>query len=696
MLRGFGMRICLVTPDIVGPIQNGGIGTFCAHLLELLKDHERTLVFTAAEERNAARGWRRRYERAGIRVVTLDDLEAHAERRDINPEQDRFLRRSWMVYRWLANEAFDLVHFQDWCANGFYAIRAQRTGLAPGGARLVVTVHSPSEWLRRGMHEWPEDTVAHLCLHYAERYCVEHADTAIFPSAHMRDWCREEGWRIPEDHRVIHYPYIGDAVATARPATEPDPAHLVFFGRLEARKGLGIFLDALERLFSAEPSHGIKRISFVGKDGRLNGKVGSERIGRLQRLAPDIKWKIMADLDMPGALAYLRDSRAIVWMPSRIDNCPYTVIECIEERILFFAAATGGVPELVYPSRTFPLSVDGIIDTIQRRSEKAGTNPPHPYSADAANSMWLEWHGQREFRRISTPETPSGGPPKVTVCVPYFNQPEFLPHTLKALRRIDYPNLEVIVINDGSTDPEAAVVWNEMRQQYEEAGWTFHKFDRNRGLGAARNAAAGKATGEYLVFNDSDNCAFPEMIERFVRAMLCSGADCLTCGFIRHHGKSDPFETPRPGKIIRPHGAFTLLGLLDNVYGDTNFCIRREVFEAVGGFSEDRNTATHDWELLLRLDMSGRDVDVIPTELFWYRHLPDSMMRRADLYHSHLAAVQSWLSQPSTLGDRRLFTQLTLPLFHERQRLRKSLSRLPRFLQRWLRPRRPGRNKPCR
>ncbi|MCC5841513.1 MAG: glycosyltransferase [Opitutales bacterium] len=657
-----------------------------------MKDHERTLVFTSAEPKRAARGWRRHYERAGVRVVTLKELQAHAETHDVHPEQERFLQGSWMVYRWLADEAFDLVHFQDWCANGFYSIRARRMGLALTNTRLAVTVHAPSEWIRRGMHEWPEDTVAHLRLHYAERYCVEHSDAAVFPSAHMREWCREEGWRIPEEHSIIHCPYTGDGNARpSPPVAKPDPAHLIFFGRLEARKGLDIFLDALQQILSAETSHGIERISFVGKDGRLSGEVGSEQIKRLQKVTPKVDWRVLTNLDMQGALDYLCESRGIVWMPSRLDNCPYTVVECIEEGIPFFAAATGGVPELVHPAQTFPLSVDGIIETIQRRREVINTAPQHPYSAKAVNGMWQDWHNKEKRRPAPIPlrEAPRHKLPKVTVCVPYFNQPAFLPHTLRALQRIDYPELEVIVVNDGSTDREATNTWSKMREQHRKAGWTFLDLEVNRGLGAARNAAAHRATGEYLIFNDSNNCAFPEMIERFARAMQRSGADCLTCGFIRHHSKSDPFETPRPGKVTRPLGAFTLLGLLDNVYGDANFCIRRDVFEAVGGFREERDTNTHDWELLLRLDLNGRDVDVIPTELFWYRHLPDAMMLRADPYQSHHAAIQSWLSSGESLRDHHLFNQLPLFLFHERQRLRKSISRLPKFLQRWIGQRRP-------
>ena len=686
------MKICLVTPDIVGPIQNGGIGTFCAHLLECLKGHELTLVFTAAEEKYAAAGWKQVYKRKGIRVVTLEDLQPFAEKRTINPDPDRFLQRSWMVYRWLEGESFDLVHFQDWGANGFYAIRAQRMGLALYTTRLAVTVHSPSEWLRQGMREWPEDTLAHLRLNYAERYCIEKANAVIFPSAHMRDWCRTEGWQVPEDHWVMPCPYVSNSTTPEQQSTEPDPAHLIFFGRLEARKGLDLFLKALERIL-LEPSHGIQRISFVGKDGRLKGEISSERIRKLQSIAPEVEIQIHTQFDMHGALDYLRKSQGVVWMPARIDNCPYTVIECIENHLPFFAAATGGVPELIAHNCGFPLSVEGLIQSIQRRNE-VETPTSHLYSAEQTNQQWIDWHHQLAPVASFVESLPLDELPWVSVCVPYFNQPEFLPHTLNALKQCDYPNLEVIVINDGSTDPRAIAVWEKMLHRYEQLDWTFYDLKVNQGLGAARNVAASKATGEYLIFNDSDNCAFPQMIERFVRAMEHSGADCLTCGFIRHHGKGDPLLTPAPGKVIRPLGDFTLLGLLDNVFGDANLCIRREVYEASGGFCEDRDTAAHDWELLLRLALEGHDIDVIPTELYWYRHLPNSMMRQADRYQSHLIAVQSWLEKKDPLLSSQLLSQLTIPLFLEHQHLQKSWSRLPRFLQRWQRNLRRGQQQP--
>lgn len=689
------MKICLVTPDLIGPIRNGGIGTYCAHLLKLLHGNELTLVFTAAEEAHADRNWREAYEKRGIRVADLAQLANYAEKRDINPKQDRFLERSWMVYQWLKTQqdGFDLIHFQDWGANGFYSIRAQRSQLAFTNTRITVTVHSPSEWLRQGMRDWPGDTLTQLRLNYAERYCVENAGAVIFPSTHMRDWCQTEGWRIPEEHWIIPCPYLPPQKQAPSANIKPDMGHLVFFGRLEARKGLEVFLQALEQVLT-DDSHGINRVSFIGKDGQLGAGQSSRRIQQLAKSFGDIRLDVHTNFAHDEALKYIKESAGVVWIPSRIDNCPYTVIECIENDIPFFASATGGVSEIVDSSRLFPFAAAGIANAIRERQDLLLSRAGHPYSADRINSKWLDWHQQLKPTESFVADIPVSELPWVSVCVPYYNQPEFLPHTLSALKNCPYPNLEVIVVNDGCTDRAAREIWDRMVRRYEQNDWTFFELSTNQGLGAARNMAASKATGDYLIFNDSDNCAFPNMVECFVRAMEHSGADCLTCGFIRHHNKGDPHLTPSPGKVIRPLGNFTLLGLLDNVFGDANLCIRKEVYEAIGGFTEDRETAAHDWELLLRLALEGYEIDVVPTELYWYRHLPNSMMRRADRYQTHMVAIQSWLQKQDSLAARQLLSQLTIPLFHEHQHLQKSWSRLPKFLQRWQCKQRRGKKNP--
>ena len=115
-----------------------------------------------------------------------------------------------------------------------------------------------------------------------------------------------------------------------------------------------------------------------------------------------------------------------------------------------------------------------------------------------------------------------------------------------------------------------------------------------------RNAAAAAARGEFLLFMDDDNIATPRMVERYVTAALGSGAEILTCQL---HGFAGEGPGPRGGAGLPngwiPVGGPAALGMLENCFGDAGFLIRRDSFEALGGFSTER-AGFEDWELLLR------------------------------------------------------------------------------------------------
>src|SRR5207244_2024340 len=105
----------------------------------------------------------------------------------------------------------------------------------------------------------------------------------------------------------------------------------------------------------------------------------------------------------------------------------------------------------------------------------------------------------------------------------------YLPATLKSLARQTYRNLEVIVVDDSSTDAESRRVFEEQKAKYP----TF-RFVRqeNAGCGAARNRGLTLARGEFFVPVDADNLAAPHMVETFVRAMRHNpDAVALTCHF---------------------------------------------------------------------------------------------------------------------------------------------------------------------
>src|SRR5204862_99838 len=88
--------------------------------------------------------WKKHYASFGIEFVALsiDDMKLLA-----GPLRDRGFGVPWIVYRYLADRSFDVIHFNDCCGEGSLSLAAKRLGLAFGDSLLVVALHSPSGWV---------------------------------------------------------------------------------------------------------------------------------------------------------------------------------------------------------------------------------------------------------------------------------------------------------------------------------------------------------------------------------------------------------------------------------------------------------------------------------------------------------------------------------------------------------------------
>ena len=97
----------------------------------------------------------------------------------------------------------------------------------------------------------------------------------------------------------------------------------------------------------------------------------------------------------------------------------------------------------------------------------------------------------------------------MTIGIAHYNLGRYLPETLASLAAHTYPRVEVIVIDDGSTDPSSLAAFEQMRVRYPQ-----HRFLRqtNAGIGATRNRCLELATGEFFIPVDADNIARPEMV----------------------------------------------------------------------------------------------------------------------------------------------------------------------------------------
>ena len=133
--------------------------------------------------------------------------------------------------------------------------------------------------------------------------------------------------------------------------------------------------------------------------------------------------------------------------------------------------------------------------------------------------------------------------PLVSVIVPTYNNEARIEKTLRSIIAQDYPNIEIIVVNDVSTDSTATIA----RRVLTAWGGQFKVIDRsvNGGQSASRNTGLNLAQGQYVIFFDHDDLAEKNYISRLCSEAEGTGADLVFCGFkIYHEGKNRYEEFP--------------------------------------------------------------------------------------------------------------------------------------------------------
>jgi glycosyltransferase involved in cell wall biosynthesis len=205
---------------------------------------------------------------------------------------------------------------------------------------------------------------------------------------------------------------------------------------------------------------------------------------------------------------------------------------------------------------------------------------------------------------------------KVSTIVRTYNRCHILGDALSSVLNQTYPDFEVIIVDDGSTDNTQEVVGKFRSEKIRYA-----RHGQNRGVSAAGNTGINLATGDVVAHLDSDDLWKPEMLEKMVGFLTrTSEAGVVFCDLdvIRGQDSGEPDTDPQPiatapgafGDLLARHSnpaeiVFTnremYLCLLEEVpLKPTTTLVRREVLETVGGYDESWRSG-EDWELYLRI-----------------------------------------------------------------------------------------------
>ncbi len=212
--------------------------------------------------------------------------------------------------------------------------------------------------------------------------------------------------------------------------------------------------------------------------------------------------------------------------------------------------------------------------------------------------------------------------PRVSVIVCSYNGAQTLGDCLAALDRIDYPDYEIVFVDDGSKDhtQEVVAAWEKARGQRRADGARLPDFRNirqdNMGLSYARNAGAAASTGEIIAYTDSDCMADPDWLYYLV-GTLTSGD---------YAGVGGPNISPPAQDWIQACVAAAPGGpshvLLTDVVAEhipgCNMAFHRWAFDSVGGFDADYRKAGDDVDFCWRLQQSGQVIAFSPAAIVWH------------------------------------------------------------------------------
>jgi glycosyltransferase involved in cell wall biosynthesis len=366
-------RVCFVVNELLGQNRCGGIGTTTTWRALVLasRGHDVTVLLTM-DPIELDPAWAQRYAAAGVEILFADPVD-HVWPRGI--------ARGVRVHRTLQRGRHcDAIVFQDYLAPGWVAMTAKRAGVAYADTTLITSTHGPLEWVYEGRRDF-QPSPGWLLVGLAEQLCVELADVVVTPGRAVVDWMEERGWQ-PAPAQVLprlterHLPNAPIACRDGGPRAQTID-ELVFFGRFDESKGVGVLIDALA-LVDPALLRGIT-LTFLGRPSTHDeGSI-------TEQLDPDVKESVarlsfITDLDQPQALEYLRGDGRVALIPSIADNAPNAVIECIEHGIPALVSAAPSVCEWIAvedrPQVTFPPNAGGLAASLATLLEKR--TPPLP------------------------------------------------------------------------------------------------------------------------------------------------------------------------------------------------------------------------------------------------------------------------------------------------------------------------------
>ncbi len=441
---------------------------------------------------------------------------------------------------------------------------------------------------------------------YVERRAVELADAVVSPSRYMIGWMRSKGWELPDECMVIQNflrgLHLAGLIRSVHALVSERNQHLAFFGRLERRKGIFLFLEALRTPPLANLTF---KLSFVGREADINpAQVANWLSQQRPDLLPTVAF--LPNKTADEAREYLNATHALAVIPSLSDNLPCVIWECIEDGIPFVSTITGGIPELIPEEAHARVLVEPTPIALSERlvallAKSPSTRVSHREDPEEIGRRWLSW------LRLEPPQSginlPTLARLSVTVLLLHRGNEEQLSCRLQELSLQTDVQFSLFIVSPSPAPEPMTMVMSALRPH-----WIWSE---DRRLKTALQLIDTETS--LVILCDTSASLSPSLVEELRR-----GASAFPHSVLAAHGlrvgpgqEADHPFLRRDVQRSAPTGGDTAAGAYENVFGE--FPVALPAVAANADWIPSNVESA--WGLLAAWSVRGGTVEVLPSAL---------------------------------------------------------------------------------